>query len=201
MTMSGWLREVTLEHDNVILRPMTEDDADAIVEAASDGELWKLWYTTVPSANTIESYLASALADKAGGTAMPFVVISKNENRIIGSSRFCNALVKHRRVEVGYTFYAKRWQRTAVNTQCKTLLLQHAFEDLDAIAVEFRTHWYNFVSRAAIARLGAKQDGVIRQHHIEADGSYRDTVVFSILNSEWPSVRKSLAHALDYGRA
>lgn len=198
--MSDWLREVTLEQDDVILRPMTEGDADAIVEAASDGELWKLWYTSVPSANTIESYLATAMAEKANGTALPFVVISKHENRVIGASRYCNALLKHRRVEVGYTFYAKRWQRTAINTQCKILLLQHAFEELDAIAVEFRTHWYNFASRAAIARLGAKQDGIIRQHHIEADGAYRDTVIFSILNAEWPSVKKSLTHKLHFGK-
>ena len=133
-----------------------------------------------------------ALADKQKGEAIPFVVIDKETGQIIGSTRFCHAVPEHLRVEIGHTWYSKTFQRTAVNAECKLLLLTHAFETLDAIAVEFRTHWHNHPSRNAIAKLGAKQDGVLRNDSIEPDGAYRDTVVFSIINSEWPSVRKTL---------
>ena len=127
---------------------------------------------------------------------MPFVVREKATNKIIGSTRYCNTDEVHQRVEIGYTWYSQSYQRTAMNTECKYLLLSHAFEKLDAIAVEFRTHWHNHKSRAAIARLGAKQDGVLRNHQKSPDGIYRDTVVFSIINLEWPAVKRSLLFKL-----
>ena len=123
---------------------------------------------------------------------MAFSIIEISTGRILGSTRFCNIDVKNWRVEIGYTWYRQSAQRTGVNTECKLLLLQHAFEQLQCIAVEFRTNWHNHKSRAAIARLGAKQDGVLRQHMLMPDGQYRDTVVFSILNSEWPAVKAQL---------
>lgn len=194
--MSEWLEEVKLVGDTVSLVPLTADHRDALVEASSDGRLWELWFTAAPSAETVDGYIVGALADKNRGIAMPFVVIENRTRQIIGSTRYCNAEPQHRRLEIGYTWYAKRFQRTTVNTECKQMLLTHAFESLKAIAVEFRTHWHNEASRRAIARLGAKQDGVLRNHRIEPDGAYRDTVVFSILEHEWPTVKKSLAFKL-----
>ncbi|MEL0168702.1 MAG: GNAT family protein [Pseudomonadaceae bacterium] len=178
------------------LRPLRAEDAAALVEAASDGKLWQLWYTQVPDAATVEAYVAEALREQQLGRALPFAVVERATGRLIGTTRYCNAETTHRRLEIGYTWYAASWQRTALNTQCKLVLLQHAFEVLGCVAVEFRTHWHNQQSRAAIARLGAKQDGVLRNHRLEPDGARRDTVVFSILDSEWPSVRKSLQHRL-----
>ncbi|ANO34625.1 GCN5 family acetyltransferase [Vibrio breoganii] len=172
------------------------EHADALVIAASDGELWNLWFTSVPSAETVSRYIDTALEQQALGLAVPFVVIEKSTGHIIGSTRFCNADPVHHRVEIGYTWYASRFQKTSVNTECKLLLLSHAFESLEAIAVEFRTSWHNQASRAAIARLGAKQDGVLRNHQTLPNGGYRDTVVFSILNSEWLSVKENLEYKL-----
>jgi RimJ/RimL family protein N-acetyltransferase len=128
---------------------------------------------------------------------MPFIVRDKESNKIVGCTRYFNVDEVNHRLEIGYTWYAESVQRTSVNTECKYLLLSHAFEKLDAIAVEFRTHWHNHKSRAAIARLGAKQDGVLRNHQRSADGIYRDTVVFSIINLEWPAVKKSLEFKLN----
>ena len=194
--MESWLKAVQLEGESVRLRPLRSTDREALLKAAGDGELWRLWFTSVPSTKTVDQYIATALSDQALGLALPFVVEHKGSGEIIGSTRYCNAVAQHRRVEIGYTWYSKSFQRTSINTQCKQLLLEHAFSNLRAIAVEFRTHWHNQASRAAIARLGAKQDGVLRNHSIEPDGAYRDTVVFSILESEWPSVRKGLLYKL-----
>lgn len=194
--MESWLKAVQLEGESVRLRPLQREDRDALLSAAEDGTLWKLWFTGVPSVETVDQYIATALNDQALGLALPFVVEDKASGKIIGSTRFCSAVAQHRRVEIGYTWYSKSFQKTSVNTQCKQLLLEHAFSVLNAIAVEFRTHWHNHASRAAIARLGAKQDGVLRNHTIEPDGAYRDSVVFSILESEWPSVRKGLLFKL-----
>ncbi|MEQ5835890.1 GNAT family protein [Marinobacter sp. NFXS9] len=191
-----WLEDITLTNQTASLVPMASEHRDALVEAAGDGRLWELWFTGAPSADTVDTYIEQALKDKAAGRALPFVVIENASGDVIGATRYCNAEPDHQRVEIGYTWYAQRAQRTSVNTECKQLLLTHAFEQLNAIAVEFRTHWHNEASRRAIARLGAKQDGVLRNHRIEPDGAYRDTVVFSILESEWPTVRKSLAFKL-----
>ena len=194
--MEPWLKAVQLEGEAVRLRPLQKEDRDALLKAAEDGALWQLWFTSVPSAQTIDQYIAVALQEQALGLSIPFVVELKLSGKIIGSTRLCNAVAQNRRIEIGYTWYSKSAQKTSVNTQCKLLLLEHAFSTLDAIAVEFRTHWHNQASRAAIARLGAKQDGVLRNHSIEPDGAYRDTVVFSIVESEWPSVRKGLLFKL-----
>ncbi|BES73792.1 GNAT family protein [Marinobacter nanhaiticus D15-8W] len=193
--MSKWLDEVKLVGESASLIPLSPDHRDPLVKAATDG-LWELWFTGAPSADTVDRYIETALAEKAQGVALPFVVVHNPSGEIIGSTRYCNADPDHRRLEIGYTWYAKRFQRTTVNTECKQLLLAHAFESLETIAVEFRTHWHNEASRRAIARLGAKQDGVLRNHKIEPDGAYRDTVVFSILEHEWPTVKKSLAFKL-----
>jgi N-acetyltransferase len=187
-----WLYETTLKGKLVTLVPLKRDHTKALLEAAADGELWNLWYTSVPNSQTIDAYLNQAFKDQADGRALLFVVIDKATQKIIGSTRYCNADSINQRVEIGYTWYAKSFQRTGVNTECKYLLLTHAFETLNAIAVEFRTHWHNQTSRAAIARLGAKQDGVLRNHQKNTDGIYRDTVVFSIIDQEWPTVKQNL---------
>ncbi|EOR96349.1 N-acetylglutamate synthase [Arcticibacter svalbardensis MN12-7] len=190
--MSNWLIETELEGDLVKLIPLQRKHRDELVKAAADGELWKLWFTSIPSEKTIDAYLDYALTEYKNDRALPFVVVDKTTNQVIGTTRFCNANSHDKRLEVGFTWYAKRVQRTGVNTECKYLLLSHAFENLKCIAVELRTHWHNRASRNAIARLGAKQDGVLRNHQIDADGAIRDTVVFSILREEWLVVKKSL---------
>lgn len=191
-----WLNKIELESKSVKLMPLRMEHAKALVEAATDGHLWELWFTSVPNKDTVKEYISKALIDQDKGLALPFVVLDKASQKIIGTTRYCNADVKNKRVEIGYTWYSKSYQRTSVNTECKILLLSHAFEALKAIAVEFRTHWHNQASRNAIVRLGAKQDGVLRNHQKMPDGSYRDTVVFSIINMEWPAVKAGLLHKL-----
>ncbi len=190
------LNPITLTGHHVLLEPLQPAHRESLVQAASDGALWRLWYTGVPSPEGAEGYIEKALAQQAEGKALPFVVRDKLSQQIIGSTRFCNADLINRRLEIGYTWYAQSSQRTATNSECKFLLLQYAFEQLGCIAVEFRTHWLNHRSRNAIARLGAKQDGVLRNHVIMPDGSYRDTVVFSIIESEWPMVKQHLSFIL-----
>lgn len=191
-----WIQPVTLTGAYVVLEPLSLDHLDGIKEAVMDGELWKLWFTSIPSPETAEAYIRSALELRENAGWMAFVVREKATNKIIGSTRYCNVDEVNQRLEIGYTWYAESHQRSAVNTECKYLLLTHAFEKLDAIAVEFRTHWHNHKSRAAIARLGAKQDGVLRNHTKSANGVYRDTVVFSIINLEWPVVKQSLEYKM-----
>ena len=197
--MSRWIEPVKLNGTHALLEPMSEAHAPALVEAASDGRLWELWYTSVPAPDAMAEDIARALAAREQGGEMPFVVRSATGGEVIGSTRYCNVDEVNRRLEIGYTWYARRCQRTAVNTECKLLLLTHAFETLDAMAVEFRTHWLNQPSRAAIARIGAKQDGVLRNHKRMPDGSIRDTVVFSVINQEWPAVRNHLRFLLERG--
>jgi RimJ/RimL family protein N-acetyltransferase len=189
--MSNWLKDIELESKLVKLIPLKIEHKDDLITAASDGELWNLWYTSVPSAKTVDDYIDCALTENQAGSAHAFVAVDKTSNKIIGSTRYCNASNQDR-VEIGYTWYAKSTQRTGINTECKYLLLGHAFEKLNCIAVEFRTNWHNLASRAAIARLGAKQDGVLRNHSVDTDGSYRDTVLYSINREEWKTVKKSL---------
>lgn len=195
--MKKWLTKVKLKGDIVELIPLKKAHKKALLAAAADGELWKLWYTSVPSKETIDQYLETALADQKEGKALAFVVVLIASGEVIGTTRFCKATPQHRRVEIGYTWYAQRFQRTGVNTECKYLMLKHAFENLDAIAVQFMTHWHNFSSRTAILRLGAKQDGVIRNHRIGQGGVIRDTVLFSIIRDEWKSVKKSLKFQME----
>lgn len=188
--------EQILQGDRVRLVPLERGHKDGLVAAARDGKLWELWFTSVPSIETVDGYIDKALKDKEAGSGYPYVVTDKSTGEIIGSTRFCNADPQNRRLEIGYTWYAKGYQRTAINTECKYLLLAYAFEQLGCIAVEFRTNWFNEASRAAILRLGAKQDGVLRNHRIDSAGVMRDTVVFSIIASEWPAVSKSLRFKL-----
>jgi len=195
--MNKWLLNTELHGDTVSLVPMASEHNEALIEAASDGKLWELWYTGVPSPASVNEHVAFALSEHEADRALAFVVVENASGRIIGSTRYLNAKPEHRRLEVGNTWYSASFQRTRVNTECKLLLLTHAFEQLNAIAVEFRTHWHNHASRAALSRLGAKQDGVLRNHQIGADGICRDTVVFSIIESEWAAARKALSFKLE----
>ncbi|MEM8847746.1 MAG: GNAT family protein [Bacteroidota bacterium] len=195
--MTKWLNPVELEGNLVKLLPLTESYNSEILDAASDGNLWEIWYTSVPSKDSLDAYVDFALQQESEGLALPFVVIEKASGQVVGSTRYCSVDAHNRRVEIGYTWYAQRVQRTGINTECKHLLLQHAFETLDAIAVEFKTNFFNFPSRNAILRLGAKQDGIIRNHRIDKMGNIRDTVLFSILNSEWPVVKTSLEYKMN----
>jgi RimJ/RimL family protein N-acetyltransferase len=195
--MTRFVEPVVLQGRHATLEPLAREHEAAIRRAAADGELWKLWYTSVPAPDKTSSWLDIALDMRERLGAMPFAVRSKASGDIVGSTRYFNVDAANRRLEIGHTWYSKSAQRTAINTECKVLLLTHAFETLRCIAVEFRTHWFNHRSREAIARLGAKQDGVLRNHQLMADGSYRDTVVFSIIESEWPAVKRHLGWLLD----
>ncbi|MBF6023501.1 GNAT family N-acetyltransferase [Lysobacter niastensis] len=196
---AAFLDPVVLEGRHVRLEPMGAGHATALAAAAADGELWKLWYTSVPKPEAIDEHVALMLKRRELRTFLPFVVTLRDSGEVVGQTTFCNVDHDHRRVEIGYTWYSQRVQRTAVNTECKWLLLRHAFEEWQCIAVEFRTNWFNQQSRAAIARLGAKQDGVLRSHMRMPDGSLRDTVVFSIIQPEWPAVKANLRYRLDQG--
>jgi len=196
-----FIESVTLTGRNwVVLEPLQREHADELLEAAKDGELWKLWYTSVGDPDALFSYIDSALTMRDELGAMPYVVRRKSDGKVVGSTRFFNVDAKNRRLEIGHTWYSKSVQRTGINTEAKLILLQHAFETLNCIAVEFRTHWFNFDSRSAIARLGARQDGVLRNHQLAPNGTLRDTVVFSIIASEWPAVKTHLRYELSKPR-
>lgn len=190
--MTNWLDSIDLEGNIVRLVPLTSEHKDALLSAATDGQLWELWYTSIPSPETIDSYIETAIQQNKNQESLVFVVIEKATNTIVGTTRYCNVDMEHRRLEIGYTWYAKTFQRTGVNTECKYLLLQNAFEYYKVVAVEIRTHFHNHPSRKAILRLGAKQDGILRNHKIHKGGELRDTVVFSIIDSEWATVKMSL---------
>ena len=194
-----FLEPVILTGETVTLEPLRADHHDELVTAASDGRLWELWYTSVPSPAEMADDVAARLRRQAAGTMLPFVLRRTTDGRVVGSTTYCNADAEAPRLEIGYTWTARSAQRTGVNSESKLLLLTHAFEVLGCIAVEFRTHWHNRQSRTALARLGAKQDGVLRNHRRMTDGTLRDTVVFSILDSEWPAVRTGLRHRLAQG--
>ena len=187
---------VVLSGEVVELTPMEPADGPGLVAAAADGELWTLFYTRVPSPDRMDKAIETFLRQREAGTMMPFTVRLVSSGQIVGMTTFCNIDGDNRRLEIGYTWYARSAQRTGVNPECKLLLLTHAFENLGCIAVEFRTHWHNQQSRRALERLGAKQDGVLRSHMIMPDGLLRDTVVFSIIEPEWPAVRNELRRRL-----
>jgi len=192
-----FVEPVTLKGRYATLEPLGRGHEAAVKAAAADGELWRLWYTSVPSPENTSAWLETALGMRENLGAMPFVIHDNATGDIVGSTRYFNVDAAHRRLEIGHTWHAKRAQRTAINTECKLMLLTHAFEALNCIAVEFRTHFFNFQSRAAIERLGAKQDGILRNHQIMPDGTLRDTVVFSIIDGEWPTVKRHLGHRLE----
>ena len=185
-----------LTGEHVVLEPLSLSHVAALSLAVMDGELWQLWFTSVPEPSAMKAYVLKALEEKARGESFPFAVRDRVSGEVVGCTRLCHWEKGHRHVEIGYTWYAKRAQRTGINTEAKLLLLTFAFESLDAIAVEFRTHWHNQASRQAIARLGAKQDGVLRNNKILKDGTIRDTVVYSIIDSEWMTVKQNLIFRL-----
>ncbi|MBR1151856.1 GNAT family N-acetyltransferase [Bradyrhizobium sp. JYMT SZCCT0428] len=191
-----WLEPVTLRGAHARLEPLSHDQRDGLSEAVRDGELWNLWYTFVPAPDDMTKEIDRRLGLQASGSMLPFTVFDA-DGKIAGMTTYMNVDAANRRVEIGSTWYAKRVQRSAVNTQCKLLLLTHAFETLDCIAVEFRTHFFNQQSRRGIERLGAKQDGILRNHVIAPNGTLRDTVVFSIIASEWPTVKAHLNYQLN----
>ena len=193
------LDPVSLQGPHASLVPLSPDHASALADAARDGELWRLWYTTVPTPDGLPREIERRLALHAAGAMLPFTVLDATGTPV-GMTTFMNVDSVQQRVEIGYTWYAARVQRTALNTQCKLLLLGYAFEQLECIAVEFRTHVFNTQSRRAIERLGAKQDGVLRNHMRMPNGTLRDTVVYSIIQSEWPTVQAHLRWQLERGR-
>jgi RimJ/RimL family protein N-acetyltransferase len=185
-------KPVTLERDGIRLEPMTPAHRDAIAAAASDGELWKLWYTSVPEPDQVGAYIADALAGQSAGTRLPWVVRELTGGAIIGCTSFHDIIAASDRVEIGWTWYGASWQRSRVNTVCKLLLFTHAFDTLGCKVVGLRTDNFNFQSQRAIEALGAKKDGVIRHHMTRRDGTARDTVIYSVLVEEWRDVRRNL---------
>jgi N-acetyltransferase len=188
-----WLQPVTLRGTQVTLVPLGMSHHDDLAEAVKDGELWQLWYTSVPAPENMSKEIERRLNLQANGEMLPFAVISNSDNKAAGMTTFMNVDASNRRVEIGSTWYRKSVQRTGLNSECKLLLLQHAFEALNCIAVEFRTHFFNRQSRTAIERLGAKLDGILRSHQLVANGTLRDTCVYSIIAAEWPAVKANLS--------
>ena len=191
-----WPDPITLRGQHARLEPLSHDHREGLVEAVKDGELSKLWYTAIPLPENMGKEIDRRLGLQAAGSMLPFTVFDAAGN-IVGMTTYMNIDAANRRVEIGSTWYAKRVQRSAVNTQCKLLLLAYAFEKLNCIAVEFRTHFFNHQSRRGIERLGAKQDGILRSHQVAPNGTLRDTVVYSIIASEWPTVKAHLNYQLN----
>ena len=192
----AWLEPTALRGAFAALEPLTAEHRDDLMEAVKDGELWKLWYTFIPEPARIDSEIARRLDLQAKGSMLAFAVIDVATKQAVGMTTYMNIDSLSRRVEIGSTWYCKRVQRTAINTECKLLLLTHAFENLSCIAVEFRTHFFNEASKKGIERLGAKQDGILRNHMISPNGTLRDTCVYSIIESEWPTVKAHLQYNL-----
>jgi RimJ/RimL family protein N-acetyltransferase len=187
----AFLEPVTLKGRHARLVPLSHDHHDDLVQAVRDGEMWKLWYTTIPSPEGMTAAIDRRLDLQAQGSMLPFTVLDA-DRKPVGMTTYMNVDAANRRLEIGSTWYAASVQRTGLNTECKLMLLTHAFEDMDCIAVEFRTHVLNTQSRRGIERLGAKLDGTLRQHSIMPNGTIRDTVVYSITAPEWPMVRAHL---------
>jgi N-acetyltransferase len=185
-------RPVTLEGHGVRLEPLSQAHTQGLAAAVTDGRLWELWFTAVPQPDDIGAYIEAALAGQAAGHMLPWAVRDVETGAIVGSTRYHDIVPAIDRVEIGYTWYAKRWQRSHVNTSCKLLLLAHAFDDLGCAVVGLRTDNFNFASQRAIEALGAKKDGVIRHHQARRDGTARDSVMYSILANEWRDVRRHL---------
>jgi len=182
----------TLSGRHVQLVPLSLDHLDSLISAVRDGELWKLWYTSAPSPEGMHTEIDRRLALQESRSMLPFTVIERATGQTVGMTTYMNVDTINRRVEIGSTWYARRVQRTALNSEAKLLLLAHAFDIMGCIAVEFRTHFMNEQSRRAIERLGAKLDGILRNHSVAANGTLRDTCVYSIIASEWPTVRAHL---------
>ena len=190
------LAPVTLEGQGIRLEPLSPAHVEGLAAAVTDGRLWELWFTTVPEPHQMGEYVTAALDGQRVGHMLPWAVRELTSGQIIGSTRYHDIVPQIDRVEIGYTWYAARWQRSHVNTVCKSLLLAHAFDTLGCKVVGLRTDNFNFRSQRAIEALGAKKDGVIRHHHPRRDGTVRDSVMYSILATEWPDVRRHLASRL-----
>jgi RimJ/RimL family protein N-acetyltransferase len=200
MPLPAILSAVTLSGRHARLEALSQAHAADLAGAAADGELWRLWYTAVPSPEGMAAEIERRLGLFNRGSMLPFAVVDPKSSRAIGMTTYMNIDSVHQRVEIGSTWYARSVQRTPVNTECKRMLLAHAFETLACIAVEFRTHRLNSQSRRAIERLGAQLDGILRAHSRAADGSLRDTAVYSITAAEWPTVRTHLDWLLNRPR-
>ena len=183
---------VTLQGHGVRLEPLTLDHAEDLTAAAMDGELWKLWFTTVPEPSQTHVYIDTALKGQHAGHMLPWVVRDAATDAVVGCTRYHDIVLAADRVEIGYTWYGQRWQRSHVNTACKLLMMTHAFETIGCQVVGFRTDNFNFRSQRAIEALGAKKDGVIRHHQLRRDGTARDTVMYSVVAAEWPDVKRHL---------
>jgi RimJ/RimL family protein N-acetyltransferase len=183
---------IQLEGHGVRLEPLASSHAPALQEAAADGQLWELWFTSVPEPDKVDAYISAALEGQRAGHMLPWVVRELTSGKVVGSTRYHDIVAPIDRVEIGYTWYARSWQRTHVNTACKLLLFQHGFQSLGCAVVGLRTDNFNFASQRAIERLGAKKDGVIRHHQARRDGSARDSVMYSVLRAEWPDVKRHL---------
>lgn len=192
----AWPEAVTLRGRHATLEPLAPSHAPGMREAVKDGALWKLWYTSVPNPEGMEAEIARRLALQASGSMLPFAVLDQ-AGMCAGMTTYMNIDAVNRRVEIGSTWYARRVQRTGLNSECKLMLMTQAFEALGCIAVEYRTAFFNQQSRRAIERLGAKLDGVLRSHQRYANGALRDTCVYSVIASEWPAVKAHLAHGLE----
>ncbi|WP_047336204.1 GNAT family N-acetyltransferase [Pseudomonas protegens] len=186
----------SLEGPRIILRPLQRSDADALINAARDGELWNLPFTVVPSPDTVERYLDVALEGRDAGSVLPFAIVLRSTGEVIGCTRFWKIDRHNRKLEIGSTWIASRWQRSFVNTEAKYLMLCHAFDDMNCVRVQFTTDEINQTSRAAILRLGAQQEGIVRHERIMPDGRKRNSVRFSIIDDEWPAVRQRLQQRL-----
>jgi len=197
----GFLDPVTLTGSHAVLVPLAQDHHDDLVEAVRDGELWNLWYTIIPRPEKMRAEIERRLALQAKGSALPFAVLDPATRKAVGLTSYLNIDAVNRRVEIGATWYRASLQRTAINTECKLLLLTHAFETKDCIAVEFRTHVMNHQSRRGIERLGARFDGILRNHMVMANGTLRDTCVYSIIAGEWPTVKAHLTWQLTKPRS
>ncbi|MBD8893420.1 GNAT family N-acetyltransferase [Roseibium litorale] len=195
-----WPEPVTLEGKLATLVPLTQAHAEDLAEAAAEGGLHRLWYTAVPAPEKVPAEIGRRLGLQAAGSMLAFAILCAESGNAVGMTTYMNIDAANKRVEIGSTWYRPAVQRSGLNTECKLMLLRHAFETLGCIAVEFRTHFMNRQSRAAIERLGAKLDGVLRSHQKLADGSLRDTCVYSIVASEWPAVRNHLTWQLDRHR-
>jgi RimJ/RimL family protein N-acetyltransferase len=196
-----WLQPVVLQGSRASLVPLDRGHANDLAESLQDGELWKLWYTTIPTPDKLGDFIDQRLAGQAKGALLPFAVLDSATGKAVGMTNYLNIEPDHRRVEIGGTWYRRSVQRSPVNTECKLLLLGHAFDTLRCMAVEFRTHFFNHQSRRGIERLGAKLDGVLRNHQIASNGSLRDTCVYSIIASEWPTVKAHLTWQMERPRS
>ena len=188
----NWPQPIALQGTLATLEPLAQSHHDDLVEAVRDGELWQLWYTTIPTPEKMREEIDRRLQLQAQGSMLPWAAIDKASGKAVGMTTYMNIDATNKRVEIGSTWYRKSVQRTGINTECKFLLLQQAFEKLDCIAVEFRTNAFNHQSRRGIERLGAKLDGILRSHMVMPSGTLRDTCVYSILAGEWPAVKVHL---------